>query len=309
MSEKTSLEKFVYKGNPATLGQRFENWLELFDLAVLLNGVKDGQRKGYLLLNIGEELLTIYRAKRKDENEDYETIRTMLSAHLKPNRVVFTEVMVFRRAKRFEGESATEFATRLRGLAKYCEFKDIDTEILQQFIVGIDRPEVERKCVITENLSLVKAIEIATSLENLDANVKGLHAPTEKEMTRRGVGHIAEDDGESINAMGHNQRHNGPPQQRRHDDGNRRQSQPAQESQRPANQPNQQTCGNCGRPRHERREQCRAYGKPCNACNKVSTKWGTSHSSAVRVQKLVDTGKVQHKLLPVRGGSITFLEI
>jgi hypothetical protein len=127
MSEKTSLEKFVYKGNPATLGQRYENWLELFDLAVLLNGVKDGQRKGYLLLNIGEELLTIYRAKRKDENEDYETIRTMLSAHLKPNRVVFTEVMVFRRAKRFEGESATEFATRLRRAAKYCEFKDIDS--------------------------------------------------------------------------------------------------------------------------------------------------------------------------------------
>jgi hypothetical protein len=174
MSEKTSLEKFVYKGNSVTLSPRFENWLELFDLAVLLNG----------------------GTKRKD---DYNTIRAMLTAHLKPNRVVFTEVMVFRRAKRFEGESATEFATRLRGLAKYCEFKDIDTEILQQFIVGIDRPEVERKCVITESLSLVKAIEIATSLENLDANVKGLHAPTEKEMTRRGVGHIAEDDGESVN--------------------------------------------------------------------------------------------------------------
>jgi hypothetical protein len=162
----------------------------------------------------------------------------MLTAHLKPNRVVFTEVMVFRRAKRFDGESATEFATRLRGLAKYCEFKEIDTEILQQFIVGIDRPEVERKCVITESLSLAKAIEIATSLENLDANVKGLHAPTEKELTRRGVGHIAEEDGESVNAMGHNQRHNGPPQQRRYDDTNRRQSQAAQASQRPASQPN-----------------------------------------------------------------------
>jgi hypothetical protein len=48
---------------------------------------------------------------------------------------------------------------------------------------------------------MVKAIEIATSLENIDANVKGLHAPTEKEMARRGVGHIAEDDGEWVNAM------------------------------------------------------------------------------------------------------------
>ena len=211
MSEKTSLEKFIYKGNQATLGQRFENWLELFDLAVSLNGVKEEQQKGYLLLNIGEELLEIYRSKRKDANDDYRTIREMLFAHFKPHRVVFTEVMVFRRAKRFEGESASEFATRLRGLAKYCEFKEIDAEILQQFVAGIDRPEVERKCVTAENLTLAKAIEIATSLENLDANVKGLHAPTEKEMTRRGVGHITEEDCESVNAMRHNQRHETQP--------------------------------------------------------------------------------------------------
>jgi len=79
----------------------------------------DGQRKGHLLLNIGEELLNIYRAKRKDENDDYDTMRAMLTPHLKPNRFVFTEVMVLpRRAKRFEGESATEVATRLRGPGK-----------------------------------------------------------------------------------------------------------------------------------------------------------------------------------------------
>ncbi len=143
MSERPGLEKFVYKGNSVTLSPRFENWLELFDLAVLLNG----------------------GTKRKD---DYNTIRAMLTAHLKPNRVVFKEV-----------------ATR-----------------------------------------------------------KNLEKP------RRGVGHIAEDDGESVNVMRHNQHYNGPPQQRRHDDSNRRQSQPAQVSQRPASQPNQQTCGNCGRPRH-----------------------------------------------------------
>jgi hypothetical protein len=64
----------------------------------------------------------------------------------------------------------TEFTTRLRGLAKDCEFKDIEIEILQ-FIVGFDHTEVQSKFIITESLSLVKAIEI----EKLDANVKGLH--------------------------------------------------------------------------------------------------------------------------------------
>ncbi len=60
--------------------------------------------------------------------------------------------MVFRRAKRFEGESAIEFAMRLRGLAKYCEFKDIDTEEMRQH----REPHVGQR-----------HWQLATSLENL----------------------------------------------------------------------------------------------------------------------------------------------
>ena len=61
MSEKIALHKFIYRGNAATLGQRFEDWLELFDLASEANGIKADQLKAYMLLNIGEELLDIYR--------------------------------------------------------------------------------------------------------------------------------------------------------------------------------------------------------------------------------------------------------
>ena len=104
----------------------------LFDYAVSLNGVSKEQLKAYFILNIGEDLQTIYRSKRTDLNDSYETIREMLLAHLKPKTVVFTEVCVFRRVERYEGESANDFATRLRGLAKHCQFKDnLEREILQ----------------------------------------------------------------------------------------------------------------------------------------------------------------------------------
>jgi hypothetical protein len=83
------------RGNQATLGQRF-------DLTVLLNGIRrTGKGIDCLLLNIsGEELLNICRDKPRKTRKTGQ--RTMLTtAHLKPKRVVFTEVMVFRRAKRF----------------------------------------------------------------------------------------------------------------------------------------------------------------------------------------------------------------
>jgi len=67
----------------------------------------------------------------------------MLTAHLKSNRVVFTE--------RFE----LRVNQRVCHAPQRAEIKDVDIEILQQFIVGIDWLENQSKCVITESLSLV----------------------------------------------------------------------------------------------------------------------------------------------------------
>ena len=201
--EKVPLSKFVYRGSIATLGQRFEDWLELFDLYLVANKIHDDLRKAHFLLSIGEELLEVYRSKRKtDKTDTYTEIRTMLEAHLKPKTVVFTEVMILRRAARYEGETANEFAIRLRHLSKHCQFKELEAEILQQFVAGIGKHDVERKCVTAENLTLEKAVELATTLENLDANLKGLHAPTEKELRKHGVGRIDQQENEeTVNAF------------------------------------------------------------------------------------------------------------
>ena len=59
----------------------------------------------------------------------------MLVVQLKPKTVVYKELCVFRRAMRFEGETASEYAMQLRGLAKHCEFNDVGREILQLFII------------------------------------------------------------------------------------------------------------------------------------------------------------------------------
>ena len=118
MADQITIHPFVYRGNALTLGQGFEEWLELFDLANSILGYKDEKLKALL----GDELQAIYRANKNPSKDSYTKIRTMLTTHLKPKTVLFTKVMVFRRAQRQEGESANEFATRLRSMARNCVF-------------------------------------------------------------------------------------------------------------------------------------------------------------------------------------------
>ena len=57
-ANQLSVRTFVYRGNAGTLGQRFEEWLELFELTIVLSGITTKEK----LLNKGDELLTVFRS-------------------------------------------------------------------------------------------------------------------------------------------------------------------------------------------------------------------------------------------------------
>ncbi len=53
------------------------------------NKTAEKKKKAIFLLKLGEELLTVYRSKRKaDKSDTYDEIRKMLVAHVKSNTVV-----------------------------------------------------------------------------------------------------------------------------------------------------------------------------------------------------------------------------
>ena len=149
MGDRANLKPFEYRGSASTLGLRFEQYLELFDMALVVNKItKDEEKKAYLLLNIGEQLYQVYAATKKGD-ESYTAIREMLQKHLRSKTVVFTEVSVFRRATRLQDETIQEYAIRLRNLAKNCDYGDrTEKEILQQFIMTVGNSEIERKCCL-----------------------------------------------------------------------------------------------------------------------------------------------------------------
>ncbi len=80
MAEKTPVPQSSSTGeyrNPASLGRRFLEWLELFDLAMTINGSEDAHKKGYLIPKH-------QRSKKKEDVSDtYAEVRKMLEDHLK----------------------------------------------------------------------------------------------------------------------------------------------------------------------------------------------------------------------------------
>ena len=256
--------------DPRRLNSGYKTGSREFHLSSEANGIKNEQLKAYFLTNIGEELLDVYRSKRKDEKMVYDDIRKMLVEHTKPKTVVFTERAIFRRAKRHEGESVVDFATRLRTLVRYCGYKDaqLEDEILQQFVSGIGNHAVEMKICSLDKPTLESAIETAVTAETLDANVKGLHGPTEREIGKRAISRLAEEDEaeeETVNHLGHGPRSSGQAQR-----GGQRHGPPVNRPGTSSQQPGQQSCGNCGYAKHQSADQCPAIGKTCRICQKVN---------------------------------------
>ena len=183
MTERIACDKFVYGREASTLGQRWENWLEKFDLFLVANAItSEEKKKASLLLLMGNEAYDVYKIKRKASKDDkFEEIKTFMTAHFQVKRCEYTEVMGFRRALRHDDESVNDYAMRLRSAAAHCKFSDIDKEIERQFVAGCRMHDLERKvCTSTEGITLQKVLDWATALESCEANVNGLHEPVER---------------------------------------------------------------------------------------------------------------------------------
>ncbi|RNA17576.1 Retrovirus-related Pol poly from transposon [Brachionus plicatilis] len=164
--------KFRYSGDSNTLGQRWENWLEIFKLhLVATESTDEGKAKATFLIAIGEEAYQIYKSlKKKDDTDTVQQCYDFMTAHFVAKRSEFTESQIFRRTMKSLEETVDEYAQRLRTLAAHCNLKDIDKEILQQLVAGSGMENFQAKCCRTDNLELKTALDLARGYERNTQN-------------------------------------------------------------------------------------------------------------------------------------------
>ncbi|CAB4008082.1 Transposon Ty3-I Gag-Pol poly [Paramuricea clavata] len=117
-----------------SLAQRWEKWTNSLDYYIRASGISDQKQKRAILLHlVGSEVQEIFETL-PDTGEDYKTALEKLNAHFNPCKNIAFERHVFRQATQRADESMDAFVTRLRTLAKTCQFdkglspKDQQTE-------------------------------------------------------------------------------------------------------------------------------------------------------------------------------------
>ncbi|XP_067044329.1 uncharacterized protein [Acropora muricata] len=157
----------------SNVGPRWKKWLARFENLTIGMGIEDEKRKRALLLHYsGPEVDEIFDTlEDTGEDKDYKKAVEKLTAHFNPQVNTTYEVTNFRKAQQNEGKSFDSFHTRLRTLAKTCEFADADKEIKEQIILSCKSNALRRKA-LREDLDLTALLKAGRALELSETQAK-----------------------------------------------------------------------------------------------------------------------------------------
>ena len=128
-----------------------------------MNIITIPKRKWPLLLHFsGPEVDEIFDTLPDNgDDNDYDTGIERLNAYSSPQTNIAYEVYNFRQTKQKEGESLDTYHTRLRQLARTCEFKDIDKEIKEHVVLTCGRRAVRENLRPDALLKSGRALELS----------------------------------------------------------------------------------------------------------------------------------------------------
>ena len=108
------------------VGQRWEKYLKRFERLLTGLGITNNARKRALLLHFsGQEVDDIFDTLADTGDDDnYDKAKKSLTDYFSPKRNVAFEVFQFRKATQAPDETIDTYQTRLRQLAKTCDFHD-----------------------------------------------------------------------------------------------------------------------------------------------------------------------------------------
>ena len=147
-------------------GPRWKKWLARLERLLVGMNITDNKRRKSLMLHYaGPTVDEIFDTlENTEEEDDYKTTVEKLTAYFAPQINIAYEVYNFRQAKQKEEESLDSYNTRLRQLAKTCDFTDTDKEIKEHIILSCSSNSLRRRA-LRENYDLTSLLKVGRSLE------------------------------------------------------------------------------------------------------------------------------------------------
>lgn len=242
----------------ANLSLRWTSWvnrLERYFVSTKLEN--DAQRVATLFLLAGERVSEIHdtlpvelptEAQTEHETE-YKKALYRLNKHFNPQKNKMVEQFKFAQTKQIGGETIDQYVTRLKVLAKYCEFTDKDHEIAKQVILHCESEKYRRKLLAVKDIKLARVLDLGLIHDTVETHAKVVEGKA---------------DTEGVNAISRRKKFNNSYHNKsKPSHGNYQKDNKSLVNQK------ERKCFNCGgKYPHER--ECPAKGKECRKCGKLN---------------------------------------
>jgi transposase InsO family protein len=160
---------FDVDGEPTSVGPRWRKWALRFENMLIALNITDARRKKALLLHLaGErvhEIADTLNIVTAADGDVYDDTKKALSSYFEPSKNTRYETYVFRQAKQREGETLDQYHMRIRGLAKNCDFADVDAEIYSQIVQSCLSANLRRRALRDTSMTLNGLLTLARNVD------------------------------------------------------------------------------------------------------------------------------------------------
>ena len=290
---------FDVDGDKATLGLRWSEYLDGFEIYVVAMGINDPNRQKCLLLHLGGQGLqrlakhldinprNAVVAVQADPDADppvvarpaipaenpYTALKRALTEHFRPQANKELSRVQFGNAKQAANESIDQFHGRLRNLVVGCEYLEEDGMIKSQVIKGTRLAKLRTTALEEHQLTLDQLLAKGRAYEGAELQKTHIEEKSDAVAVNRlknGQKWFRQQNQPNQNQPSKNQASN---QRRSHQQSQRQQNNSSSNQNRQQYQQNQSSsreCRNCGFGFHQDgREACPARDKVCRKCTRV----------------------------------------
>ncbi|XP_045462435.1 uncharacterized protein LOC123672380 isoform X3 [Harmonia axyridis] len=148
-----------------------DNWevfIERLELIFEYQCIPPERQSAELLTRVCQETFMLFRnltSPKKAKDLSYSDLVNIMNSHLHPKPSEISERNKFYATKQLPSESIHAFLTKLKERSFYCNFKDLDIALRDQFVFGLINHETKVELFRQENLTFQSAVKIAEDRE------------------------------------------------------------------------------------------------------------------------------------------------
>ena len=159
-------------GNIGEFSEVTETWksyTERVKQYFMANEISDDRKVPALLALMGGKTYSLLRNLTSPDDpasRGFDAIVKLLDDHLSPKPLVIAERFRFHKRDQKDSELIPVYVAELRKLSEHCDFKaNLNDALRDRLVCGIKHGNIQKKLLSESNLTLQKAIDIATAME------------------------------------------------------------------------------------------------------------------------------------------------